>query len=63
MIGYPLSEERPIAEALRTAIEGNLIKTIVGDGNWPKGTLTTLSPGNGYWFYLPQACTITFDDN
>lgn len=63
MIGYPLPEERPIAEALRTAIEGNLIKTIVGDGNWPKGTLTTLSPGNGYWFYVPQACTITFDDN
>ena len=63
MIGYPLSEERPIAEALKTAIQGNLIKTIVGDGNWPKGTLTTLSPGNGYWFYVPQACTITFDDN
>ena len=64
MIGYPLYEERPVAEVLKTAIERNLIKTIVDGGhNWPKGTLTTLAPGKGYWFYAQQDCTITFDNN
>lgn len=67
MIGYPLLEERAIEDVLKTAISNKLIDEttdrIVGDGNWPKGTLRTLSPGKGYWFYVQKPCTLTFDND
>ncbi len=66
MIGYPLLEERPVNEVLATAISAGKIERIVnGSRNWRSGkggTLTTLTPGQGYWVYAPTAATITFDD-
>ena len=67
MIGYPLLKERPVEEALRTAIAEKLINEetdrIVGESSWPKGTLRKFSPGQGYWFYVKKACTLTFDND
>ena len=67
MIGYPLLEERPVEEALATAIAaGKVVRITKGSENWSAGkggNLTTLKPGQGYWVYAPNECVITFDNN
>ena len=61
LVGYPLLESGATATVLKTAFDsGKVTKVVSGTKVYP-GRLTELSPGVGYWFYAPAACTITFD--
>ena len=60
LIGYPLLEEGEIATVLATALAtGNIRYICSGTCVFP-GTLTTLTPGKGYWVYAEAEGTVRF---
>ena len=61
LVGYPLSESGATATVLKTALDSGKVTKIVNGTKAYPGRLTELSPGVGYWFYAPAACTITFE--
>ncbi len=61
LVGYPLLQSGATSAVLKTALESGKVTKIVSGTKVYPGRLTELSPGLGYWFYAPAACTITFD--
>ena len=61
LIGYPLLEEGSVETVLATALATDKIDYIYSGSRVYPGTLTTLTPGKGYWVYANAAVTIRFD--
>lgn len=61
LVGYPLLQSGATSAVLKTALDSGKVTKIVSGTKVYPGRLTELSPGVGYWFYAPAACTITFD--
>ena len=61
LIGYPLLGEGEIETVLETALATEKIDFIYSGSRVYPGTLTTLTPGRGYWVYANAAVTIRFD--
>ena len=63
LIGYPLLEEGEIETVLATALATGNIRYIYSGSRVYPGTLTTMTPGKGYWVYAEAAGLIRFDFN
>ena len=61
LIGYPLPVEGEVETVLATALATDKIDFIYSGSRVYPGTLTTLTPGKGYWVYANAAVTINFD--
>ena len=61
LIGYPLLENGDVETVLATALATEKIDFIYSGSRVYPGTLTTLTPGRGYWVYANAAVTIRFD--
>ena len=61
LIGYPLLREGNVETVLATALATEKIDWIYSGSRVYPGTLTTLTPGKGYWVYANAAVTIKFD--
>lgn len=61
LIGYNLLEEGPVAEVFSTALGTGFIDMVINGNAFYPDTLTTMSPGKGYYVYASQACTISYD--
>ena len=61
LVGYPFLEEGDVETVLATALESGKIDFIYSGSRVYPGTLTTLTPGKGYWLYANAAVTIRFD--
>ena len=60
LIGYPLLEEGEIETVLAAALATGNIRYIYSGSRVYPGTLTTMTPGKGYWVYAEAAATIRF---
>ena len=61
LIGYPLTDEGEVETVLATALATGKIDWIYSGSRVYPGTLTTLTPGKGYWVYANAAVTFRFD--
>lgn len=63
MVGYTLVQPASAAEALATALSENKIRYVCTPGNsnlFPYNPLT-MRPGEGYWVFAENACTLFYD--
>ena len=61
LIGYPLLKEGEIETVLATALATGDIRYIYSGSRVYPGTLTTMTPGKGYWVYANAAVSIKFN--
>ncbi|MFQ5857847.1 MAG: SH3 domain-containing protein [Anaerolineae bacterium] len=74
LIGYPLGQARPVAEAL-ASIAGKYTRVLAYDPDWaglwkmynaavlgPANDLQVLEPGRGYWVYATEDVTLVINE-
>lgn len=61
LIGYNPLESGSVASVLATALKTGYIDMIVHGNAFYPDTLSTMRPGEGYYVYASQPCTIVYD--